>query len=82
MRLAELKPDRPAAEHDEMLNALAHVEDRLVGEIGHLVEAGNRRDERRRPSGDDEAPRADQYASGLDRELVEEACARLDDADA
>ena len=44
MRLAELKPDRPAAEHDEVLDAFAHVEDCLVGEIGHLVEAGNRRD--------------------------------------
>ena len=73
MGLGELEADGAAAEHDEMLDPLAHVEDRLVGEIGHLVETGDRRDDRRRAGGDDEAPGADQYAPGLDRDLVEEA---------
>ena len=42
--LGDLHADRAAAEHDQMLDPLVHVEDRLVGEIGHLVEAGDRRD--------------------------------------
>ena len=79
---ASSSPIGSAAEHDEMLDALAHVEDRLVGEIGHLVEAGDRRDRRQRAGGDDEAARAHQHASGFDRELVEEAGLRLNDADA
>ena len=82
MRLAELEPDRAATQDDEVLDALAHVEDGLVGEIGHLVEARDRRDRGHRARGDDESPRAHQDASRLDGELVEEARARLDDADA
>ncbi len=82
VRLAELEPDRTAAEHDEMLDALADVEDGLVGEIGHLVEAGDRRNGRRGPGGDDESAGAHQHAAGLHRELVEEARLRLDHAHA
>ena len=65
-----------------MLDALAHVEDGLIGEIGHLVEAGDRRNGGRRPGGDDEAAGAHQDAAGLDRELVEEARLSLDHAHA
>ena len=68
--------------HDEMLDPLAHVEDRLVGEIGHLVEPGDRRNLRHRAGGDDESPRANQHAPGLDRELVEEVRLSLDHAHA
>ena len=38
--LRQLDADRAAADHDEMLDPLADVEDRLVGEIGDLVEPG------------------------------------------
>ena len=44
--LGELHAEGAAAEHDEVLDPLAHVEDRLVGEIRHLVETWDRRDAR------------------------------------
>ncbi len=46
MRLSELHPDRAAADDDQVLELVLIVEDRLVGEIGHAVEARNRRDGR------------------------------------
>ena len=73
MGLGDLHADRAAAEHDQMLDALVHIEDRLVGEIGHLVETGDRRDDRRGAGGHDEAPGADEIVPGLNRGLVEEA---------
>ena len=82
VRLAELEPDRTAAEHDEMLNALAHVENRLVGEVRHLVETGDRRNGGRRAGGDDESAGAHQHAAGLHGELIEKARLRLDHAHA
>ena len=82
MGLGEFEADRTAAQNDQMLDTLAHVEDRLVGEIRRLVEAGDRRNRRHRSGGDDESPGAHQDAAGLDRELVEETCLRLDDANA
>ena len=80
--LSELEPYGSAAEHDEVLNPLAHIEDRLVGEVGHLVEPRDRRDGRHRSRCYDESSGANQHASGLHGELVEEARARLDHADA
>ena len=80
--LGDLHADGAAAEHDQMLDPLVHVEDRLVGEIAHLVEAGDRRDHRRGAGGHHEAAGANEIVPGLDRGLVEEARACLDDADA
>ena len=43
VRLRHLEADRPAADHDEMRRQGAVGEHRLVGEIRHLGETGNRR---------------------------------------
>jgi hypothetical protein len=40
MRLRHLQPDRPAADHDQMLGPLAQFEDRLVGQVGHPSSPG------------------------------------------
>ena len=58
MRLRHLEADRAAADDDQMLGQHAVLEDRLVGEIGHVLEAGDRRHGGRRAGGDDEAARA------------------------
>ena len=47
IRLRQFEADRPAADHDQMVGQGAVGEDRLVGEIGHVAEAWDRR--RRRP---------------------------------
>ena len=80
--LRDLEADGATAEHDQMLDPLVHIEDRLVGEIAHLVEAGDRRDHRRGAGGHDEAPGADEVVPSLDRGLIEEIGLGLDDADA
>ena len=80
--LRDLEADGATAEHDQVLDPLVHVEDRLIGEIAHLVEAGDRRDHRRGASGHDEAPGADEIVTGFDRGLVKEARLLLEDADA
>src|SRR5262249_94258 len=35
MSLGDLHADRATAQHNQMLDALAHIEDRLVGKVGH-----------------------------------------------
>ena len=62
--------------------ALAQVEDRLVGEVGHLGEAGDRRDAGRRAGGDDEAAGADDDLPGLDLARTGEAGGGADHPDA
>ena len=59
MGLGQLQADRAAADDDQMVELVAVVEDGLVGEVGHVVEAGDRRDGRRGAGGDDEAARLD-----------------------
>ena len=58
MGLRHLEADRPAADDDEMLGQHAVLEQGLIGEEGHVLEARNRRRARRRAGGDDDAPRA------------------------
>ena len=82
VRLRQLDADRPAADDDQVLDALGVVEDRLVGEVGHLVEARDRRHHRRRAGRDDEAPRLDAVIAGRDRILVDELARGLDHAHA
>ena len=59
MRLRQLEADRPAADDDEMLGAALEFEDRLVGEIGRLGKARDRRHRGGRAGRDHEAPRLD-----------------------
>ena len=80
--LRDLEADGAASEHDQMLDPLVHIEDRLVGEIAHLVEARDRRDHRRGAGGHHEAPRTNEVVPSLDRGLVEEIRLGLDDAHA
>ena len=80
--LRDLEADGTTSEHDQMLDPLVHIEDRLVGEIAHLVEARDRRDHRRGAGGHHEAAGADQVVPSLDRRLVEEIRLGLDDTDA
>ena len=55
MRLRHLHADRPAADDHQVSGPLAIAEHGLVGEIGHGIEAGDRRRGRPRACGDDEA---------------------------
>ena len=41
MGLAQLQPDRPATDHDQMAGQRAVGEDRLVGEEARLVDSDN-----------------------------------------
>src|SRR3982074_1334983 len=65
----KLEPDRTGADHHEMLRPLGELEHRLVGEVRHRREPGNRRPRRRRPGRDHEAARPDldlgDYGYGL-----------------
>src|SRR5262249_13003800 len=78
--LRQLQPHRAAAEHDQAMQALLVAEDRLAGEVGHVDEAGDRRNERRRAGGDDEAAGLDAVLAGHDGTPANEARRRLDDA--
>ena len=64
MRLRQLQTDRPAADDDQMIELVAVVEDCLVGEVGHLVEARDGRDGGDEPGGDHEAARLDARVAG------------------
>jgi hypothetical protein len=57
--LGELEADRPGADDDEVLRRHGEVEHRLIGEIGHGIQARDRRNRRRRARRDDETPRLD-----------------------
>ena len=82
MRLGELGADRAAADDDQVLGPLAQLEDRLVGHVGHAVEAGDRRHGGRGAGRDHEAPRADALAAGLDLVAADEPGGLLDHLDA
>ena len=86
-RLGKLEPDRAGAEDDQMLRPLADLECVLVGEIGHLLEPGNRRHDRPRAGRDHEAARPDlelhiQLRADDDGPAVAKPCLALDHADA
>ena len=55
------------------------VEDRLGGEVGHAVEAGDGGNHGPRAGGDDEAAGADMHRPGAQRAPIDEAALRLDD---
>ena len=76
--LGQLQPDRAAADDDQMVELVAVVEDRLVGEVGHAVEARDGRDRRRGAGGDDEAPRLDALVAGQHRVAADELGRGLD----
>ena len=85
--LGERKRDPAAAQHDQMLRPLACLERVLVGEIGHLFEARDRRNQRPRAGRDDKAARLDLVADvqlGPDDNgfWVAKACLALDHAHA
>ncbi len=82
MRLRHLAADRPAADDDEVFGPLGQVEDRLVGEIGDRVEAGDRRHARRGAGGDDEILRLHRRPVRLDLVLAGEARGGLQHGDA
>ena len=76
--LRQLQPDRSAADDDQMVELVAVVEDGLVGEIGHAVEARDGRHGGRRAGGDDEAARLDALVAGQHRVAADElAAARI-----
>ena len=58
-RLRQFEPDRAAAEHDQMLRQFAKLERIFVGEIGRLLDPGNRRHHRPRAGRDHESARPD-----------------------
>ena len=67
MRLRHLDADRPAADHDQMLGQFTVGKHGLVGQIGHLVEPGDRRRHRVRAGGDHEPAGADLDLAGQHR---------------
>ena len=82
VRLRELEPDRSAAEHQQAIELAAVLEDRLVGEVADLVEAGDGRHCGRGACRHDEIARLNLVVGDRDRVLAREFCRALDDADA
>ena len=82
MRLREFEPDRPAADDDEMVGPVLEIEDRLIGQRLDAVDAGDRRNDRRRAGRDDEAPRRNPMTAGFEGPFVDEAALGLDNLDA
>ncbi len=56
VRVRHFQPDRPAAQDQQMRGRLGQVEQGLVGQERHLVEAGDRRHRGAAAGGDDDAP--------------------------
>ena len=67
MRLRQLDADRAAADHDQMLGQGPVGENRLVGQVGQLVEPRDRRHRRMRAGSDDKPPRPDLAVAGAHR---------------
>ena len=82
MGLRQLAADRPAAHDQQVLGAFGEVEDRLVGEMGHVGQSRHRRRDGPGAGGDDEALRRDAPAVDLDRVRPGEARRTLNDVDA
>ncbi len=80
--LGKLDPDRAAADDNQVLGPFAVLPQCLVGHVGHLVEARDRRDHRRRARSDHKAPRLDDMVAGGDLGGPGKACPRLDHLDA
>ena len=80
--LRHFHPDRPAAEHEQVVRPVGQSEYGLVGEVGRLAQARHGRHGGGRAGGDDNAPRADPLACGLDFMRPGETGGGLDDGDA
>ena len=80
--LGKLDPDRAAADHDQVLGPLAKLEDGLVGEIGRLTEARQRRHRRRRAGGYHDPAGGDQLSARADLGGAGKAGLGLDHIDA
>ena len=78
MRLGELDADGPAADDEQALRPSVEIEDRLVGQVGDPVEAGDRRHRRTRADGEHEPARLDRPPAGDNRRGVGEARLRGD----
>jgi hypothetical protein len=74
--------DRPAADDDQMLGRGLALEDRLVGEVGHRVEPGDRRHRGARAGGEDDALGAHAHIARLDHARADEARGGADHGDA
>ena len=82
VRLRHLHADRSATDDDEVVDLFLVVEQRLVGEVGHVGEAGDRRHQRCGAGRDHEPARLDQAVTGLHRRFVDEPPGGLDDVNA
>ncbi len=71
--LRQFDADRAAADDEQVARTFDQIEDRLVREVRHMLEAGQRRQQRGRAGGDDEAARADGELAGSDLALPREA---------
>ena len=80
--LGHFAADRARADHDQRRDGLAQIEYGFVGEIGCLVEAGERRYGGPRPGGDDEGFRGEPAAVDLERVGCDELSVAEDDVDA
>jgi hypothetical protein len=80
--LCHLQPDRPAAEDHQVAGRLLQIEDRLVGQPGHAVQARQLRHDGGGAGGDHAAAEAEAPASGLDGVRAQEVRRGLDHFDA
>ena len=71
MRLGQFQPDRAATDDDQVRRLAGLLENRLIGQIGHSVDARNRRHGGARSCGDDETPRLDALAVGFHGPFVD-----------
>ena len=79
VRLRHFHADRTAADDQEAFGPAIELEQRLVGQVGHVGKAGNRRHRGRRAGGDDEAARPDRQLAGNHRAGIDEGGALPDD---
>ena len=65
MRLRHFHPDGATTQNQQMVRAVSQGKDRLIGQIGQILDARNRRDRGMRAGGNHEPPRADQGLARL-----------------
>ena len=82
MRLGHLAADRSTADDDQMFRTTGLIKDRLVGEVGNVFQAGDRRCDGARAGRNDEPFGADQLVANGDFARTGEAAGALDDLDA
>ena len=82
MGLGQLGADRAATDDDQVAGPRPVLENRLVGQVGHVVEAGDRWRGGRRAGGDDEPPGANDKVADSDFAASGERRPRLHHPDA